>query len=76
MSRVGKPPAPDASQITMRGVFSYGRLDADGSVRLAKLAAFITRNLVIRLHDEDFPIDRVATRLDDNDHLATAGPAA
>lgn len=54
---------------------SHARLGDDGAVELATLTAFVTRNLVVTVRDETFPIDRVTAHLDDNEDLATMGRA-
>lgn len=55
---------------------SHSSIGDDGAVELAQLTAFLTRNLIVTVRDESFPIRRVSDRIDANADLARFGPAS
>ncbi|WP_181057747.1 MULTISPECIES: magnesium transporter CorA family protein [unclassified Pseudoclavibacter] len=52
---------------------SASECDEEGAVEISRLTAFILPGILVTVHEDRFPIDAVATRLDDNEELSTYG---
>ncbi|PPG35343.1 magnesium transporter [Pseudoclavibacter sp. RFBG4] len=52
---------------------SASECDEEGTVEISRLTAFILPGILITVHEDRFPIDAVAKRLDDNEELSTYG---